>query len=121
MVCFYVRNFPIIPRRFPLLVSILNIIIGLIILIRGIKKSNGTEEPPIRWESFKYVLIGALGIIAYAVAMKFIHFFPATIIFIPLYMLYLRVRNWKVIILCDICMNLFLWWMFIFSLKTVLP
>ena len=117
-------GFPEIPRRFPLFVSVAFIFLGAIILIGGIRKTNSNDEKtvsPISWTKFKYVIAGFVIIAGYAFLMGTIHFFPATLIFVPAMMLYLRIRNPIQIVLTDLALNGFLYWMFIIMLKIKLP
>ena len=117
-------GFPEIPRRFPLFVSFAFILIGILVLIGGIRKMNAAGEEavsPIQWEKFRYVLAGFAIIVGYAVLMGTIHFFPATLIFVPVMMLFLRIRNPIQIVVTDLVLNGFLYWMFIIMLKIQLP
>lgn len=127
VIIYVASGYPEVPKRFPIVCAVFNILIGVILLIRGILQSRKewaegkNPEAPMTWARFKYALMGSLGVIAYALLMPWIHFFPATLIFVPLMMLYLRERNWKVIVGVDAGLNLFLYWMFVMALKVPLP
>ena len=120
-------KFPVVPRRFPMFVGIAFALVAVLIIIGGIKKSKASwtanEEPKavIQWSGFKYTLIGFAGIVLYAVAINYIHFFPATLIFVPLMMLFLRVRKWYQIVLTDLILNGLIWLVFVYELKITLP
>lgn len=120
-------KFPVVPRRFPMFVGAAFALVAVLIIIGGIRKSKDAwakQEVPkaiIQWSGFKYTLIGFAGIVLYAVAMNYIHFFPATLIFVPLMMLFLRVRKWYQIVLTDVILNGLIWLIFVYELKITLP
>ena len=120
-------HFPVVPQRFPMFVGVAFALIAILILIGGIKKSkaswavNENPKPVIQWSGFKYTLIGFAGIVLYVVAIRYIHFFPATLIFVPLMMLFLRIRKWYQIVLTDLILNGLIWLIFVYELKIRLP
>ena len=117
-------GFPEVPRRFPIFVSGAFLLIGVLIAWGGFRKmkdSGGAVQSPIQWEKFRFVIVGFALIVLYAFLMAKIHFFPATAIFMVLMMLFLRIRNPIQIIVTDLALNGFLYWMFIIMLKIQLP
>ncbi len=120
-------KFPVVPQRFPMFVGVAFALIAVLIIISGIKKSKvaqSSEEKPkavIEWSGFKYTLLGFGLIVAYALAINFIHFFPATFIFVPVMMVLLRVRKWYQIILTDLILNGLIYLVFVVELQISLP
>ena len=120
-------GFPVVPQRFPMFVGVAFTLVAVLIIIGGIRKTRAaqaSEEKPkavIEWSGFKYTLIGFGLIVAYALAIRFIHFFPATIIFVPVMMLVLRVRKWYQIVLTDLILNGLIYLIFVVELKITLP
>jgi len=120
-------HFPVVPRRFPMFVGGAFALVAVLIAVSGIRKSlaiwkkNGAPLSVIEWSGFKYTLIGFAGIVGYAVMINYIHFFPATLIFVPLAMLFLRVRKWYQIVLTDLILNGLIYLVFVVELKITLP
>ena len=120
-------GFPVVPQRFPMFVGVAFTLVAVLIIIGGIRKTRAaqaSEEKPkavIEWSGFKYTLIGFGLIVAYALAIRFIHFFPATIIFVPVMMLVLLVRKWYQIVLTDLILNGLIYLIFVVELKITLP
>ena len=120
-------GFPEVPRRFPMFVGIAFAFVAVLIIINGIRKTgaarqSGEEQKAvIEWSGFKYTLIGFGLIVAYALAINYIHFFPATIIFVPVLMLLLRVRKWYQIVLTDLILNGLIYLVFVVELQITLP
>ena len=121
------RRFPEVPRRFPMFVGFAFALVAVLILLGGLRKTKAAaakQENPqavIRLSEFKYVLIGFAGIVCYALLISVIHFFPATLIFVPAMMLFMRVRSWKQIVLTDLILNGLLYLVFVVELKISLP
>ena len=120
-------HFPVVPRRFPMFVGAAFARVAVLIMIGGIRKSkacwaaNENPKPVIQLSGFKYTLLGFGLIVLYVVAINYIHFFPATLIFVPVMMLVLRVRKWYQIVLTDLILNGLLWLIFVYELKITLP
>lgn len=117
-------GFPEVPRRFPMFIACAFALIGVLVALGGVKKtraSGGETDSPIVWGKFKYVAVGFAMIAVYAFLMNTIHFFPATLIFTPVLMYFLRVRKPIVLIATDLILNGCLYLMFIVLLKIQLP
>lgn len=120
-------KFPVVPRRFPMFVGIAFMLVSVLIIIGGIKKSKAAgnseenQKPVIQWSGFKYTLLGFGLIVAYALAINYIHFFPATAIFVPVLMILLRVRKWYQIVLTDLILNGLIYLVFVVELQITLP
>lgn len=117
-------GFPEVPRRFPLFIAFAFAIIGALVALGGFRKmraAGGETVSPFSWSKFKYVAVGFAMTAAYAFLMSAIHFFPATLIFVPALMLFMRVRKPILLIATDLILNGFLYLMFIVLLKIQLP
>ncbi len=120
-------KFPAVPRRFPMFVGVMFALVAILIIIGGIRKgkaaraSGEKQKAVIEWAGFKYTLLGFGLIVVYALAINFIHFFPATLIFVPVMMLVLRVRKWYQIVLTDLILNGLIYLIFVVELKITLP
>lgn len=117
-------GFPEVPRRFPLFIAFAFAFIGVLVALGGVRKmkaSGGEFVSPFSWNRFKYVVGGFTMIAVYAFLMNAIHFFPATLFFVPVLMLFLRVRKPVLLIAADLILNGFLYLMFIVLLKIQLP
>ena len=120
-------KFPVVPRRFPIFVGVAFALVAVLIIVGGVRKTKAaqaSEEKPkavIEWSGFRYTLLGFGLIVAYALAINYIHFFPATLIFVPVMMLVLRVRNWYQIVLTDPILNGLIYLVFVVELQISLP
>ena len=86
-----------------------------LILIRLILRKEVTLK------EFKNPMLMFVIICVYVAMMITIGFFPATLIFMPVSMLFMGYRRPLPIICTTIGMNLFVWVLFVYSLKVRLP
>lgn len=118
------HNMPAAPKRFPLIVAAVLVFCGALVIVRSVKKTQSAEETEngaFQWKECKYSLGLLALIIVYALLMEWITFFPATMIIIPVFMLFLRVRKWWVIVLTDVLTTAFVYWLFVVQLSIRLP
>lgn len=104
--------------RFVLLLFLLMGVILLVITLINAKKPAGKE---VTLKEFKNPMLMFVIICAYVAMMITIGFFPATLIFMPVSMLFMGYRRPLPIICTTIGMNLFVWVLFVYSLKVRLP
>lgn len=103
-------------------VLILTVILSVLLMLSGIKKSMSKEnkengDPKV----FIGSLISFLGIIIYAITMEYVGFFIATGIFCPISMFLLGSRNWKAIICVTAGLNVFVYILFVTQLQLQMP
>ncbi len=84
-------------------------------------KGPQLDDNEFSWRLFKGPLIVFLIMVVYVFLMNYIHFFPATILFVPGLMWYLGVRSWKTLLLTTAGINLFIYLLFIVELNVQLP
>ena len=112
--------------RFPKVVFGLFILMSVLLLILGIRK---TLKPELVGKSdfmlsFRVIRapLAVFGIVCgYMVLMYFTGFFISTLIFIPVFMIYYGVKKIRTIILTDVILNLFIYLVFVKLLKVVMP
>ena len=93
-------------------------VILLVITLINAKKPAGKE---VTLKEFKNPMLMFVIICVYVAMMITIGFFPATLIFMPVSMLFMGYRRPLPIICTTIGMNLFVWVLFVYSLKVRLP
>ena len=91
------------PRFFPDLISAIGMVLGIALLIQGIRKarkdSEDQETYSFKWKETRLVLITLGIIILYVVSMYFIPYLPATIVATGvLVALYGQRKIWKIIL-----------------------
>ena len=104
--------------RFVLLLFLLMGVILLVITLINAKKPAGKE---VTLKEFKNPMLMFVIICVYVAMMITIGFFPATLIFMPVSMLFMGYRRPLPIICTTVGMNLFVWVLFVYSLKVRLP
>jgi len=114
-------NSALFPR---LLLTILGIL-GLVILLGGLRKTfrpKETDKPEIvSLDVYKHPMFVYVLIIVYIVLLTYTNFILSTVIFIPLIMLYYGSRNWKTIAIVTVSTTVLVYLMFSIVLKVVLP
>lgn len=121
------QTFPTAAKRFPMIACTLLIVLSLILVVRGlrrstaIRKSGGTIPRLFPWNTAKYALITFLLTGIYITLVERIDFFIATIIFVPAMMIFMRVKKKWVIILSTAGITLFCWFMFVNQLHIRMP
>ncbi|WP_099157000.1 tripartite tricarboxylate transporter TctB family protein [Virgibacillus ndiopensis] len=107
---------------------------AVLIVIGGIRKTKKMraevgdhnemydgEEEPLTGKLLKSPMITLLAVIAYAVVIKFLGFFPATVLFIAGFLWALKVKDWKSYAFTIVGLNLFIYLVFILQLNVQLP
>lgn len=114
--------------RFPRMALGVFIILMIWTLVSGIRKSIAATNDPerkdvrlLKWEQNKmsYALFGIT--VIYAIGLRYLGFFIATAIFIPVVMLFFRCRNIKLILGVTAGTLVFMYLMFVVFLKAALP
>lgn len=117
-------NMPSVPRRFSLIVTGLFCIMSVALIITGIlkmRKLGYIKEKLYSLQQTKYSYCIFSMTLVYVTMLNLISFFPATIIYIPILMLFMRVKSWIAILLTTISINVFVWFLFVVQLKVSLP
>lgn len=106
---------------FPKIALSLMLFFSIIIFILGIKNTlkpqNSSQDLEIDWKVCKNPLTVAFITMLYLVLFNYIGFFFASAIYIPILMLFYGIRSIKTIIITDISLNLFIYFLFVIVLK----
>ena len=104
--------------RFVLGLFILLGVILIVVTLINAKKPAGKE---VKIGEFVNPMIMFAIIVCYALLMNTLGFFPATLLFMPAAMIYMGYKRPLPMICVTIGMNLFIWVLFVYSLKVRLP
>ena len=104
--------------RFILGILILLGVILIVISLINAKKPAGKE---VKLREFVNPMIRFVIIVCYVLMMQYFGFFPATLLFMPAAMIYMGYKRPLPMICVTIGMNLFIWVLFVYSLKVRLP
>lgn len=98
------------------------IILSALLVVHGMRltkeMSDGKEQSA---GMLKGPLASLVMIVAYAACMNFTGYFVSTAIFLPLGMAALGQRNWKAILGVTVCLELFVWFLFVVQLQLRMP
>lgn len=100
---------------------------GVMILIRGVRLTKKLrsgeikEAAPIALAGLTPAMVMLALSIGYIVVMNLTGIYISTAVFMPVLMLYLGVRNWKVVIITTAGVELFIWGLFDCLLHVPLP
>lgn len=120
-------KFPPAARRFPLLSCGLMVILSVVLIMRGLRRSaalrsSGHPIPKLLpWSTTKYALATFVMTGIYIFLMEQVDFFVATVVFVPAMMLFMRVKKKWVIVLSTAGITLFCWFMFVYQLNIRMP
>lgn len=115
---------PSVPRRFSIIVTGLFCLMSVILVITGIlemRKPGYVKMKLYSLQQTKYSYCIFVMTLAYVILINLISFFPATIIYIPILMVFMRVKSWMTIAITTIGINAFVWFLFVVQLKVSLP
>ena len=112
--------------QFPKIMLALLFIMSMLLFALGVRKTLkpelwGKSDLSLSFKIIRTPLIVFFIISGYLALMYFTGFFISTIIFIPAIMLYYGVKSIRTILLTNICLNLFVYLVFIRLLNVVLP
>ncbi len=114
-------KFPPDSKQFSRFVLALFILMGAILCVMSLINAKKPAGKEVTIREFKNPMIMFLIIVCYALLMTLLGFFPATIIFMLVSMYFMGYRRWLPMICTTIGMNLFIWVLFVYSLKVSLP
>ena len=97
------------------------ILLGLILIVISIINAKKPAGKEVKLREFVNPMIMLGIIVVYVLLMTTIGFFPATLLFMPAAMLYMGYKKPLPMICVTIGMNLFIWVLFVYSLKVRLP
>jgi hypothetical protein len=111
--------------QFPKVVLGAFLLLSIFLLALGICKTvknsiNGNIKIDWKNQTLKSHIVYAL-IILFVVLMKFIGFFPAMIIWAPLFMLFYGIRNIRILILVTLSLAAFIYVLFVMQLGVQFP
>lgn len=108
-------------KQFSRFVLALFILLGVILIVISLINAKKPAGKEVTLKEFKNPMIMFAIIVCYAFLMTVIGFFPATVLFMPLAMIYMGYKRPLPVICVTIGMNLFIWILFVYSLKVRLP
>ena len=97
------------------------ILLGLILIVISIINAKKPAGKEVKLREFVNPMIMLAIIVVYVLLMTTIGFFPATLLFMPVAMIYMGYKRPLPMICVTIGMNLFIWVLFVYSLKVRLP
>ena len=129
----YFKTFNLIEEAalFPRILLMLFALFGILILLSGIKKTKALkegatiayegDEAPLNQGVLKSPLMTLLIVAGYVLLMTIIGFFPSTILFMAVFLAYMKVKNWKIFVITIASLNLFIYLVFVLQLNVQLP
>ena len=115
--CFTIED--ITSRTFPMVLCILCMLLATIFLVQILKGKYTNED--INMSGTAKALLMAGIILLYIVAINLVGYYIASIVFMPIAMLVLGQRNWKIIVGVDVGVILFLYLFFGLLLSMQMP
>jgi len=118
------------PGLFPLIISIILLLLSLSLFIQGIKKTKRVIEEPTEkkteMEDIKKInWIGVLFVfgfsLLYCFALPVIHFIPASLIYLAVMMFFLKEKRWWLVGIITAATTFGLYYFFGILLKVILP
>ena len=94
--------------------------LNLLLLIGGLRKSNGENQEKIDFKGMKMSLVTLLIIAVYELLFISTNYFIATPVFLIALFTYLGQRNWKVMIQLVVCLLVIIYLVFVLVLKVKL-
>ena len=120
-VFFSAQSFPTIPKRFPIIFSSIFALFGLVVGIKGVRKTQKGEVAGINFGGVKYAMITCGIIILYAIGIDLIGFYISTALFMVGCLFFMGVRSWKTIVLVTLFTEVGMWGIFAKLLSLRLP
>ncbi|WP_408007984.1 tripartite tricarboxylate transporter TctB family protein [Pseudalkalibacillus sp. A8] len=129
----YIKTFNLIEAaaNYPRILLGLFIGFGIVILLGGLKKTRTlrNEEPieysgdeqPLNFNMLKSPLVTLGIVVVYVLLLSIIGFFPATILFMAVFLGFMKVRDWKAYLFTIGGLNLFIYLVFVLQLNVQLP
>lgn len=116
---------------FPRALLILFAFFGVLIALAGFKKTkqlreneevtyDGDEEA-LNASILKSPIAGILLFVIYGIFIKYIGFFPSTILFLPAFLWFMGAKSWKQYVYVTVGMTLFIYLFFVLQLNVPLP
>ena len=116
-----VKKFAAQSKSFSRFVLAVFILLGLILIVISIINAKKPAGKEVKLREFVNPMIMFAIIVVYVLLMKTLGFFPATLLFMPAVMIYMGYKRPLPMICVTIGMNLFIWVLFVYSLKVRLP
>lgn len=115
-------GFPEAAQMFPRIFLAANFGLSLLLVIVSIQKNKKMPHEALYTKEELLLILQAYVFIAvYIAGVRFIGFYTATTVFLPLFMLFLNVRSIKTLLFVTIGMDAFLYLLFSVGLKLNLP
>ena len=108
-------------KQFCRFVLALFILMGVLLCVLSLINAKKPAGKEVKIGEFKNPLLMYAIIIVYVLLMPVIGFFPATLLFMPAAMIYMGYKRPIPIICVTAGMNIFIWVLFVYSLKVSLP
>ncbi|MGP4079068.1 tripartite tricarboxylate transporter TctB family protein [Bacillus sp. Marseille-Q3570] len=117
--------------NYPRILLVLFLGFGIIILLSGIKKTKSLrkeerveysgDEQPLSFGMLKSPLVTLGIVVIYVFLLSIIGFFPATVLFMVVFLGFMKVKDWKTYIFTIGGLNLFIYLVFVMQLNVQLP
>ncbi|MDR3200342.1 MAG: tripartite tricarboxylate transporter TctB family protein [Spirochaetales bacterium] len=112
--------------QFPRVMIVVLLIMSALLTLMGVRKTLRPElalksDTLLKFRIVRTPLVVFGIVVFYMILIKFIGFFIATLIFVPVLMVFYGVKSVRVLILTDVLLNLFVYGLFVRLLKVMLP
>jgi phosphatidylglycerophosphate synthase len=109
------------PSKFPRIILFFLLLFSGYILVTGIRKTLLKKDVERKFLNYKHPLVTFFMIAIYVFLIDILGFFSSTSIFIAIFMLFYNVRKYRVVFLCVLGVNLFVYYLFVWQLNIQLP
>lgn len=116
-----VKKFSDQSKQFSRFVLALFILLGVILIVVSLINAKKPAGKDVKIREFINPMFMFAILVVYVLLMTTLGFFPATLLFMPVVMIYMGYRRPLPMICVTIGMNLFIWVLFVYSLKVRLP
>lgn len=106
------------PALFPLLITVFLFLFSIFLIIKGIKNEETKYGDKIDWRLIFYVLVWSF---IYAFLLPIVHFIPATILYLSIFLLVLGEKKWSHIIFISILTPVLVYYLFNNLFNVFLP
>ena len=124
-------NFPAAAAMWPRLVLAVLALLAAWVVYRGVSKTRAMrrdeevkfegEAERLNFQCIRSPLVTFAGVVAYFFAITIIGFYPATVLFLAVFMWYGGIKDWKAYILTVVGVNVFIYLLFTEQLNVRLP
>jgi hypothetical protein len=115
----YYYTYGFIPEaaKYPRILLVMMVFLSLIMLFNSSKAKTGESSDENPWRAIITFLIS----LGYYGLIFLFSFLPATLIFLPVLMYVMGARDWKIILVTTVAVEVFIYFIFVLQLKVVMP